>query len=87
MAKILSIDLGTTYFKMSLFDRNGRLCDTCRFAPPTCHGEAVGRPGYVEDVCAKKESMFGRKRIPGRCSLVSHVSNRRFVGAIVKRLP
>ena len=28
MAKILSIDLGTTYFKISLFDRNGRLCDT-----------------------------------------------------------
>ncbi len=34
MAKILVIDLGTTYFKITLFDRNGRLCESCRLAPP-----------------------------------------------------
>jgi hypothetical protein len=33
MAEILSIDLGTTYFKVSLFDRNGRLCDLCPILP------------------------------------------------------
>ena len=44
MAKILSIDLGTTYFKISLFDRNGRLCDTCRIAPPIVAAQA----GYME---------------------------------------
>jgi xylulokinase len=40
--KILSIDLGTTYFKMSLFDRDGRLCETVRLTPPTvapCAGQ------------------------------------------------
>ena len=44
MAKILSIDLGTTYFKVSLFDRNGRLCDLCRIAPPI----VAARTGYAE---------------------------------------
>ena len=44
MAKILSIDLGTTYFKVSLFDRNGRLCDLCRIAPPI----AAAQAGYAE---------------------------------------
>jgi xylulokinase len=34
MAKILSLDLGTTYFKFSLFDRIGQMVDTCRIAPP-----------------------------------------------------
>ena len=34
MAKILTIDLGTTYFKIALFDRDGQLCDSCRIAPP-----------------------------------------------------
>ena len=39
-----TIDLGTTYFKISLFDRNGRLCDTCRIAPPI----VAPRDGYME---------------------------------------
>src|SRR3990172_12465831 len=34
MAKILVIDLGTTYFKFSLFDRNGQLCQLARSEPP-----------------------------------------------------
>ena len=34
MGKILTIDLGTTYFKFALFDRDGRLCDACRIASP-----------------------------------------------------
>lgn len=33
MRKILVIDLGTTYSKISLFDGDGRLCDTCRIEP------------------------------------------------------
>jgi len=44
VAKILSIDLGTTYFKISLFDRDGRLCDTLRIAPPI----VAPRGGYME---------------------------------------
>jgi xylulokinase len=31
---ILTIDVGTTYFKLVLFDRNGRLCEVCRLVPP-----------------------------------------------------
>jgi xylulokinase len=34
MSKILAIDLGTTYFKFSLFDRAGRLCATHRIPVP-----------------------------------------------------
>ncbi len=34
MGKILVLDLGTTYFKISLFDRKGRLCDGCQITPP-----------------------------------------------------
>jgi xylulokinase len=30
MTKILAIDLGTTYFKFTLFDRDGRLLETCQ---------------------------------------------------------
>jgi xylulokinase len=44
MAKILSIDLGTTYFKVSLFDRDGRLCDLARIAPPI----VAERTGFAE---------------------------------------
>jgi len=44
VAKILSIDLGTTYFKISLFDREGRLCDTLRIAPPI----VAPHEGYME---------------------------------------
>jgi xylulokinase len=44
VARILTIDLGTTYFKMSLFDRDGRLCDTVRLTPPTVAPCA----GYME---------------------------------------
>ncbi len=40
MAKILAIDLGTTYFKITLFDRSGGLCGTCRLAPPAAETEA-----------------------------------------------
>jgi xylulokinase len=40
MARILVIDLGTTYFKISLFDRDGRLCDSCRIAPAVAGGES-----------------------------------------------
>ena len=44
MAKIIAIDLGTTYFKIVLFDRSGRLCDTCRIAPPVIAAET----GHME---------------------------------------
>jgi xylulokinase len=40
MAKILALDLGTTYFKTALFDRGGHLCDTCRIAPPVAAPQA-----------------------------------------------
>jgi len=46
--KILVVDLGTTYFKTTLFDRNGRLCDTCRLAPPVKKGTGpICRNGRV----------------------------------------
>lgn len=44
MSKILAIDLGTTYFKFTLFDRGGRLCECCRIEPPT----VADRPGILE---------------------------------------
>ena len=44
MAMILTIDLGTTYFKIALFDRSGRLCDTHRL-PLRPRGE---KPGWQE---------------------------------------
>ena len=44
MAKILVVDLGTTYFKIALFDRDGRLCDVVRVAPPV----RSPSPGYAE---------------------------------------
>jgi xylulokinase len=44
MGKILAIDLGTTYFKLSLFDREGHLCDTCQIAPPL----VAPQPGWME---------------------------------------
>jgi xylulokinase len=44
MSRILAIDLGTTYFKISLFDRDGRLLHTCRVAPPL----VVPRDGWLE---------------------------------------
>ncbi len=34
MAKILVIDLGTSFFKFTLFDRTGRLCESYRIATP-----------------------------------------------------
>jgi xylulokinase len=36
MTKILIVDLGTTYFKFTLFDRGGRLCQSCRIGLPLC---------------------------------------------------
>jgi xylulokinase len=44
MTHILIIDLGTTYFKFTLFDRTGRLCDVVRFATPI----RAPHPGYME---------------------------------------
>jgi xylulokinase len=44
MAKILVVDLGTTYFKIALFDRQGRLCDSRRISPPV----RVEQPGRME---------------------------------------
>ena len=44
MSKILAIDLGTTYFKTTLFDRGGRLCHTHRMASPVVATE----PGRME---------------------------------------
>ena len=32
--RILVVDLGTTYFKVTVFDSGGRLRDTCRLTPP-----------------------------------------------------
>jgi len=46
--KILVVDLGTTYFKIALFDRDGRLCDTCRLAPPV-RGEPSGTAEFDVD--------------------------------------
>ena len=40
MSKILTIDLGTTYFKFTLFDRDGQLCDTRRLELPLCKSQA-----------------------------------------------
>jgi sugar (pentulose or hexulose) kinase len=37
---ILTIDLGTTYFKIARFDRDGQLCDVCRIAPSIIASEA-----------------------------------------------
>lgn len=34
MSKILTVDLGTTYFKFALFDRRGNLCHVHRVTPP-----------------------------------------------------
>ena len=42
MGKILAIDLGTTYFKFSLFDDRGRLGEMCRIAPPV-ERDSTGR--------------------------------------------
>jgi len=39
--KILVVDLGTTYFKFTLFDRAGRLCELYRLTPPV-HTELGG---------------------------------------------
>jgi len=44
VGKILVIDLGTTYFKISLFDREGRLCDCCQITPP----KSNERDGFSE---------------------------------------
>lgn len=44
MGQILSIDLGTTYFKVSLFDSDGRLRDLSRIASPV----VAARTGYAE---------------------------------------
>lgn len=44
MPKILAIDLGTTYFKFALIDRDGRLRDTCQLALPLDAAE----PGRME---------------------------------------
>jgi xylulokinase len=38
--KILAIDLGTTYFKFTLFDRGGRLFETCRMTLPLSSSDA-----------------------------------------------
>jgi xylulokinase len=40
VAKILVIDLGTTYFKFALFDRAGQLCGVTHLAPPIRRPEA-----------------------------------------------
>lgn len=44
MPKILVVDSGTTYVKFTLFDREGRLCDTHRLIPPA-RREPIG---YME---------------------------------------
>ncbi len=56
MTKILAIDLGTTFFKLTLFDRTGRLCESHRIAP------AVVRPktGWMElPAAAMEEAIAG----------------------------
>jgi xylulokinase len=40
VAKILVIDLGTTYFKFALFDRDGQLCHATHCVPPIQRPEA-----------------------------------------------
>lgn len=52
MGKILTIDLGTTLFKFSLFDRDGRLCETRRIPPPVVAAEA-GRMEIAADAFAE----------------------------------
>jgi xylulokinase len=44
MTKILAIDLGTTFFKLTLFDRAGQLRETHRIAPPVVKPKA----GWME---------------------------------------
>jgi xylulokinase len=48
MAKLLTIDLGTTFFKVSLFDGNGQLCDGCRVTPPIAT-DSSGRMELLAD--------------------------------------
>lgn len=38
---ILTVDLGTTFFKVSLFDDGGELCASARVAPPIVHRSSV----------------------------------------------
>lgn len=64
MTKILAIDLGTTFFKLTLFDRTGRLCESHRIAPP------VVRPktGWMElPAAAMEEAIAGGIRELGNC--------------------
>lgn len=44
MSCILTLDLGTTYFKFVLFNRDGELLDVVRIAPPISNRQA----GYME---------------------------------------
>jgi xylulokinase len=65
VARLLTIDLGTTYFKISLFDRDGRLCDTLRIAPPI----VASRDGYME----LRADAFGKVIAKGTANLGSRV--------------
>jgi xylulokinase len=56
MGKILVIDLGTSYFKTTLFDRSGRLCQVCRQATPVREGPA----GYAEVTAEDFEQAVAR---------------------------
>jgi xylulokinase len=51
MAKILTIDLGTTYFKMAAFDRSGRICGIRRVELPLGN-EPPGRRELPAEVFA-----------------------------------
>ena len=61
MTKILAIDLGTTYFKFVLVDRNGQLCDTCRLAPPIPCREKEGRVCEADFHAGKRALTKGKK--------------------------
>jgi xylulokinase len=65
VGKILSIDLGTTYYKISLFDRNGTLCATSRIAPPII----APRSGYME----LSTDAFGDEIVQGIAELRNHI--------------
>jgi len=62
--KILVVDLGTTYVKIVLFDRDGRLCNTYRLAPPVSDeksGYMELHPDALEDVVAKGIAAIGER--------------------------
>jgi xylulokinase len=64
MGKILAFDLGTTYFKIALFDSTGRLCELKRVAPPLRRGPGdsleLDGENFVAVLAAGVRALAGR---------------------------